>query len=134
MDRRYNRSITSGLRARSGALRSRDRNNLITFQKRRLDFEGDVPLDDYGDEAETWRDLFSEYAAVYYGSGGEQRAAAQTQGEQAASFEVLNNTSTREVTIGDYRIKFGGGYWNIRAKADIDFNAGLKFTAIREVP
>lgn len=111
------------------------RNKRITIQKRKVDpVEGDVPVDGYGDEVEIWRDHFTEYAGVYYGSGNEQRAAAQTQGEQTASFEVPSNSRTRAITIADYRIKFGGGFWNIRAVSEIGQNKEIKLTAIRDVP
>lgn len=106
-----------------------NRPHRITFQKRT------VAQDDYsGHDVETWRNWFDEYAAIFYGTGTEQRAAAQLQGEQSASFEVLSNTRTRELTIADYRIVDRGVTWNIRALSDLGFNDGVKVTAIRSVP
>lgn len=80
-----------------------------------------------------WAEYCREYAGIYYGTGTEQREAAQTQGAQSASFEVLSNSRTRDVTVLD-RISFAGGYWDIRSIAPIGFNEGVKINAIRAVP
>ena len=53
-----------------------------------------VAEDDYGGEAEAWAVYARPWASVYYGSGAEQREAAQQGGSQAASFEVLSNSKT----------------------------------------
>lgn len=80
-----------------------------------------------------WTPHCEEYAAVYFGSGSEQRDAAQTSGSQTASFEVLSNSKTRAVTVMD-RILFDGGIWDIRSIAPIGLNRGVKFNAVRAVP
>lgn len=101
----------------------------VTFEKR------SVTQDAYsGHDIETWTPHFDEMAAIFYGTGTEQRAAAQLQGEQTASFEVLSNSRTRELTIADYRIVERGAAWNIRALSDMGFNDGVKVTAVRAVP
>ncbi|OYW87299.1 MAG: phage head-tail joining protein, partial [Sphingobium sp. 32-64-5] len=73
------------------------------------------------------------YAAIYFGSGSEQREAAQTQAAQAASFVVLSNSKTRDVTVLD-RISFAGGLWDIRSVAPIGLNEDVKINAVRAVP
>lgn len=80
-----------------------------------------------------WTPHCEEYAAVYLGSGSEQRAAAQTGGSQTASFEVLSNSKTRAVTVMD-RILFDGGIWDITANHGLGLNEGRRITAVREVP
>ena len=80
-----------------------------------------------------WDEHCKAYAAVYFGSGSEQREAAQTQGSQVASFEVLSNSKTREVTVLD-RVRFAGGLWDIRSVAPIGLNEGVKINAVRAVP
>ena len=79
----------------------------------------------------TWETFCAEMAAVYYGSGREQREGAQTQASQAASFEVLSNSRTRAVSVKD-RINFGGGLWDIHSVAPID-GGGVKINATRAV-
>jgi len=80
-----------------------------------------------------WSEYCRAYAAVYFGSGSEQREAAQTQGSQAASFEVPSNSATRDITVLD-RISFMGGEWDIRSIAPIGLNEGVKINAVRAVP
>lgn len=114
-----------------------NRPHRVTFQQKRRpqvdNLDGAPTLDGYGGEVESWVDVFDEYAAIYYGTGTEQRNAAQTQGEQAATFEVLSNQRTRDLTVSNYRILHGGGVWNIRSLADIGFNEGRKINAVRSV-
>lgn len=115
-----------------------NRPHRIMFEQRRrpspANPDSEPILDEYGDEVEQWESVFEEYAAVYFGSGTEQRAAAQTEGEQAASFEVLSNNRTRSLTVSDYRISYQGGKWDIRSIADIGFNDGMKINAVRAKP
>lgn len=90
-----------------------------------------VAEDDYGGEAEAWAVYARPWASVYYGSGAEQREAAQQGGSQAASFEVLSNSKTRAISMIDHRIQFDGGIWNITAKQELGANEGVRITAIR---
>lgn len=80
-----------------------------------------------------WNEHCKAYAAVYFGSGSEQREAAQTQGAQVASFEILSNANARAITVMD-RISFAGGLWDIRSVAPIGLNEGVKINAVRAVP
>jgi len=88
---------------------------------------------DLNEPVKVWSTFCEEYAGVYFGSGAEQRTAAQTQGQQAASFEVLSNSATRAVTVTD-RIVFDGSVWEIRSISSIGFNEGVKINAVRAVP
>lgn len=107
----------------------------ITFQqKRRItvgNLGGEPILNSHGDETEEWVDAFEEDAAIYYGTGAEQRNAAQTQGEQVATFEVLSNSRTRELSVATYRIKYQGGAWDIHSASDIGLNVRRRINAVR---
>ena len=50
---------------------------------------------DYGEEVETWSDIGSEWAAIFYGRGSERRQAAMERGAQPATFQMLSNPVTR---------------------------------------
>jgi len=90
------------------------------------------PVDDgYTTEPGGWTELCQAWAAVYYGSGSEQRQAAQESASQAASFEVQSNPKTRAVSVTD-RIIFDGGEWDITANIEIDRGAGRRITAVRK--
>lgn len=80
---------------------------------------------------EAWTEWCAEMAAVYYGSGREQREGAQTQASQAASFEVISNSKTRAVSMTD-RVNYGGGIWDIHSVAPID-GGEIKINATRAV-
>ena len=101
----------------------------------RIQIEGRSVTDDgLGGDVEAWEEIGEEYAAVYYGTGGEQREAAQRGGSQAASFEVLSNSLTRALTVADHRIIYGGGTWDINAVHDLGMNVGVRITAVRQKP
>lgn len=85
--------------------------------------------DSYGGETQTWADLGTEWAAVFYGKGDERRQAAMQEGEQAATFQVLSNIITRAVTLKD-RIVLDGDNWNIVGIAPMG-RAAIEFTATR---
>ncbi|MGE6693346.1 phage head completion protein [Sphingobium limneticum] len=68
-------------------------------------------------------------ASVYYGSGSEQREAAQTSASLSASFEVLANSKTRGVLMTD-RIRFDNLIWDIRSTIPLGHNAGVRITAV----
>lgn len=89
--------------------------------------------DALNEPVKVWAEYCRAYAAVYFGSGSEQREAAQTQGSQAATFEAPSNSKTRDVTVLD-RISFMGGEWDIRSIAPIGMNEGVKINAVRAVP
>ncbi len=94
----------------------------ITFQRATASQDG------AGEETLTWADLAKRDAKVFYGRGNERRQAAMEQGEQPATFQVLNDEVTRTVTLED-RIVYDGGDWDIEGKA-VD-RMLLEFTATR---
>ena len=107
-------------------LRSAVRNRRILIEKRT------VTQNLLNEDVETWALSFQEYAAVYFGTGSEQRVAAQTKGSQSASFEVLSNSRTRAISVADHRIVFDGGVWDITANHGLGMNEGRRITAVRE--
>lgn len=72
-----------------------------------------------------WTEYAKAWAAVYYGSGSEQREAAQTSASLGASFEVLANSKTRGLLLTD-RIRFDGLIWDIRSTIPLGHNAGVR--------
>lgn len=80
----------------------------------------------------SWAEHAKLWANVFFGTGAEQRAAAQTEATQAASFEVLASTKTRSITTAD-RIAFMNGHWDIRAVVPIGL-AGIKINAVMRLP
>ncbi|KFG90736.1 Bacteriophage head-tail adaptor [Sphingobium herbicidovorans NBRC 16415] len=79
-----------------------------------------------------WVEHTRLWASVYFGSGDEQRQAAQAGGAQAATFEVLANSKSRSLLLTD-RVAFDGGIWDIRAIAPMGLNEGVKINAVRAV-
>ncbi len=86
--------------------------------------------DGYGGEQEEWSLFGMSWAAVYYGTGSEQRAAAQEGAAQAASFEVPANQRTGAITATDHRIIFAGAAWDVTAKIPLGRD-GYRLTAVR---
>lgn len=79
----------------------------------------------------------TEFARIIYGSGREQREAAQEVAAQIASFEVLSNPKTRSVKPADricYPISDPDPdkwpTWDVQAVVDLGFNEGVRVTAI----
>ena len=87
--------------------------------------------DDYGGETQkTYADLSVEWAEVVFGTGRERRAAVQEGGIQAATFNMLNNSITRSLTLRD-RISYLGSFWDIQSVNPIGDNKGITVTATR---
>jgi len=87
--------------------------------------------DDYGGETQTWTTAAEEWAAVFYGRGDERRQAAMEQGQQPATFQVLDNDVTRAMTVSG-RIVHDGANWDIVGKAlDTPERGLIEFTAVR---
>lgn len=76
-------------------------------------------LDDYGHPSGAAIPLGTAWAAVFYGSGQERRAAAGAEGAQAATFEVPANATTRALNVRD-QIEAAGFVWNISAIVPLD--------------
>jgi head-tail adaptor len=68
-------------------------------------------VDDYGGETPQWQQFCEAWADINYGQGSERREAAQESAQVAATFQVLANEDTRDVTPLD-RINFEG-FWDI---------------------
>lgn len=107
-------------------MRSSPRRYLIVIEER------SVADDGLGGEEETWAEIGQEYVDVFYGSGSEQREAAQRAGSQVATFEALSNSLTRSLTVTDHRILYGGGTWDITAAHDLGLNDGVRITTVRQ--
>lgn len=89
------------------------------------------PVDDgYTTLPGAWAQWWSGRADIFYGTGTEQRQAAQEGASQTASFDVLANSKTRAVSVTD-RIMFDGATWDITANIEIDRGAGRRITAVR---
>lgn len=97
------------------------------------------PVDDgYNTVPGEFEDYCTEYAAIFYGSGREQREAAQETGSQSASFEVLSNSKTRSLSVTDrvcYPVTDPNAAnwpaWDIQAIAEIGMNDGIRLTCVR---
>jgi head-tail adaptor len=94
--------------------------------------------DAFGADIVDWSTWTTEYSAIFYGSGREQREAAQENASQSASFEVLSHSKTRAISVTD-RLCYpvtdpdptNWPVWDIQAVNDIDFNKGVRVTATR---
>jgi hypothetical protein len=80
----------------------------------------------------------TEYARIIWGTGREQREAAQENASQTASFEVLSNVKTRAISVTDKLcypvsdpVPANWPVWDIQAVADLGFNEGVRVTATR---
>lgn len=101
------------------------RDTLVTIER------ATAVQDAYGEETQTWAEHAIEWAAVYWGRGDERRQAAAEQGSQAATFQMLSNNATRDVTIRD-RIRSSQGTFNIVGIAPDTPSRGLvELTAVR---
>jgi head-tail adaptor len=98
-----------------------------------------APTDDgYTTNPGAWANYATEMAAIYYGTGREQREAAQENATQTASFEVLSNSKTRALSVTD-RICFpvtdpdpeNWPTWDIQAVNEIGSNKGVRITATK---
>jgi head-tail adaptor len=97
-----------------------------------------VGEDDLGHDVIEWANYATEMAAVYYGTGREQREAAMETASQVASFEVLSNSKTQTLSVTD-RICFpvtdpdpeNWPTWDIQAVNEIGSNKGVRITATK---
>lgn len=83
-------------------------------------------------------DLARVWANILFGSGSEQREAAQQGGAQTATFLVLADSETVGVSVRDHVLyplsdpdpdKWPS--WEIQAVAEVGLNEGFAFTATR---
>lgn len=86
-------------------------------------------VDDYGGETPQWQLFCEAWADINYGRGDERREAAQESSQAVATFQVLANSDTRDVTTLD-RINFEG-FWDI-VSAVPNRRKFIDITAIRQ--
>lgn len=109
-----------------------DRPHRVMFQRL-----GEPVDDGYTTRPGQFADYAAEFARVIYGSGREQRQAAQESASQTATFEVLSNPKTRALTVTD-RVCYPVSdpdpakwpAWDIQAVVDLGYNEGVRVTAI----
>lgn len=117
-----------------GPLQSRRRNKRISIEKLH------AAMDGFGHKSNNaeWKEECRAWVAITYGNGGEQREAAQLGGSQTATFYAPANEKTRTVSVRD-RIRYPLSdpdpakwpAWEISAVAELGFNEGYAFTAMR---
>lgn len=86
-------------------------------------------VDDYGGETQQWSFFAEAWADIKYGTGQERREAAQGSASVAATFQVLANSDTLDLTTLD-RINFEG-FWDI-VSAVPNRRKFIDITAIRQ--
>ncbi|KPH66898.1 head-tail adaptor protein [Novosphingobium sp. ST904] len=85
------------------------RDKLVTLQRYT------ATEDDYGeDQPMIWPEFGREWARIIWGRRSERREAAQMQAQQAATIQVLDNSSTRSLRAQD-RFAWNGMIFDIAA-------------------
>ncbi|MGF7152506.1 phage head completion protein [Novosphingobium gossypii] len=74
--------------------------------------------DDHGEQVSDWAEIGREWSRVLFGTGYERRSGAVQAGAQPATFQVLDNSLTRDLTVRD-RIVWNGMAWSIVGIAPI---------------
>jgi len=87
-----------------------------------------VNQNEYGEEIETWAEVFKEWARVFYGKGNERREAAANRSEMSITFLVLANSNSRTITARN-RIRYDGLIWNIEGVAPVT-RGEIEITAV----
>jgi SPP1 family predicted phage head-tail adaptor len=85
---------------------------------------------------ENWSRVFKTWAAISYGTGSEQRTAAQTRGVQTATFLIRYTQISAGIglTVASHRIRASDGVWNITAHNIVGRNDAIRITAVRDAP
>ncbi|WP_375290407.1 head-tail adaptor protein [Qipengyuania sp.] len=99
------------------------RDTLIAFER------AAVTQDGYGGEIPTWSQFAREWAAINWGRGDERRQAAMESGRQPATFTVLDNATTRDVTLRDRIVC--DGIWDIESNVPGRQRGERDITAVR---
>ena len=87
---------------------------------------------DYNETVEDWTSpttLATRRARVRFGTAQEKREAAQETALQSATFECVNSSTLRAVTLKN-KIGFDGSQWDITEKATLS-PKDIRFTATR---
>lgn len=93
---------------------------------------------DFGEDVTALTTWTTERAAIFYGTGQEQRQAAQESASQTASFEVLSNAKTRAISVTD-KLRYpvadpnpdNWPVWDIQSANELGLNEGVHITATR---
>lgn len=106
------------------------RRHLITVQRKT------VTIDAYGGEVETWNFYTREYAQISYGTGAEQRNAAQEGASLPATFRFAWTPDLAAAQPLDRLLFSASGevadqVWDITAVNPLGFNQGVSITATR---
>lgn len=75
--------------------------------------------DAHGETVQDWAEVGKEWARVLFGTGYERRSGAAQSGAQPATFQVLDNSLTRSLTVRD-RIVWNGMAWSIVGTAPVN--------------
>jgi head-tail adaptor len=86
--------------------------------------------DDHGEQVADWAPLGKEWARVLFGTGFERRSGAVQQGAQPATFQVLDNSRTRSLSVRD-RIVWNNMAWVIVGLAPV-IRGEIEITAVGE--
>lgn len=120
------------------SLDSGRRDKRIAFKRKQAGVDGRG----HATVGEKWVQVGNKLSAsAYFGSGQEQRDSAQDGARQKASFDVLNNATTRSLTVTD-RLYYPVSdpdpdrwpAWDIRGKVPLGTNEGFRITVEAAVP
>lgn len=119
---------------RPPVLQARKRNKRISIERLGAGVDG------FGHKTVNpdWREKCRAWAGIVFGSGGEQREAAQQGGSQTATFYVAASEKTAMTSVRD-RIRYPLSdrdprkwpTWEIQAVVELGLNEGFALTATR---
>jgi head-tail adaptor len=92
-----------------------------------------VTEDDYGGEVETWAESGLLSAKVNYGTGREQREAAQEVASLPATVLLRWSSYTSALGTADNRLRFDGGDWDIESVAPLGRGVAVSVTVRRRL-
>lgn len=99
------------------------RTELIVFER------ATFTTNDNNEQIPSWATYATRRARVRFGTAQEKREAAQEGGVQAASFECINSSVLRSVTLKD-RISYLSSSWDLTEIAPLDRKT-IRFTGTR---
>lgn len=99
------------------------RTELIVFER------ATFTTNDNNEQIPSWATYATRRARVRFGTAQEKREAAQEGGVQAATFECINSSTLRSVTLKD-RISYLSSSWDLTEIAPLDRKT-IRFTGTR---
>lgn len=99
------------------------RTELIVFER------ATFTTNDNNEQVPSWSTYATRRARVRFGTAQEKREAAQEGGVQSATFECINSSALRSVTLKD-RISYLSSAWDIVETAPLDHKT-IRFTGVR---